>query len=140
MIDILLIYCSIYNFSCDDFLQNYNLKVFLWHADSLDDGKEFIVAGDKEKLQPKAEEVAKEAEKKDEDDDEICEIEVDTPAANGDRKRPHEEENGTSSKKPKLDSDNGDEEVQEVSAPPKEVTSADLKRKLEEDDGVVCIE
>lgn len=126
--------------SCDDFLQNYNLKVFLWHADSLDDGKEFIVAGDKEKLQPKAEEVAKEAEKKDEDDDEICEIEVDTAAANGDRKRPHEEENGASSKKPKLDSDNVDEEVQEVSAPPKEVTSADLKRKMEEDDGVVCIE
>lgn len=114
--------------------------MFLWHADSLDDGKEFIVAGDKEKLQPKAEEVAKEAEKKDEDDDEICEIEVDTAVANGDRKRPHEEENGASSKKPKLDSDNVDEEVQEVSAPPKEVTSADLKRKMEEDDGVVCIE
>merc|ERR1719468_808240 len=78
--------------SCDDFLQNYNLKVFLWHADTLDDGKEFLVAGDKEKLQPKAEEAAKEEEKKDEDDDEICEIEVDTSAANEDRKRPHEEE------------------------------------------------
>merc|ERR1712147_209694 len=117
----------------------YNLKVFLWHADSLDDGKEFLVAGDKEKLQPKAEEAAKEEEKKDEEDDEICEIEVDTPASNGDRKRPHDEENGASSKKPKLDNA-GDEEVQEVSAPPKEVSSADLKRKMEEDDGVVCIE
>ena len=114
----------------------------MWHADSLDDGKEFLVAGDKEKLQPKAEEAAKEEEKKDEEDDEICEIEVDTPASNGDRKRPHDEENGASSKKPKLDSANsaGDEEVQEVSAPPKEVSSADLKRKMEEDDGVVCIE
>ena len=58
-------------FSCDDFLQNYSLKVrqnplnietlklniymkvYLWHADSLEDGKEFLVAGDKEKLQPK---------------------------------------------------------------------------------------
>ena len=112
----------------------------MWHADSLDDGKEFLVAGDKEKLQPKAEEAAKEEEKKEEDDDEICEIEVDTPASNGDRKRPHDEVNGASSKKPKLDSANGDEEVQEVSAPPKEVSSADLKRKMEEDDGVVCIE
>lgn len=50
------------------------------------------------------------------------EIEVDTPASNGDRKRPHDEEGEWSPlKKPKLDSANGDEEVQEVSAPPKEV-------------------
>lgn len=55
--------------SCDDFSKN-NTKV-LWHADSLDDGKEFLVAVDKEKDQPKAEEATKEEEKKEEDDDEI---------------------------------------------------------------------
>merc|ERR1719367_2591509 len=49
--------------NCDDFLQNFSLKLYLWHADSLEDGKEFLLAGDKEKLQPKAEEEPKEAEK-----------------------------------------------------------------------------
>merc|ERR1712058_114110 len=90
--------------SCDDFLQNYNLRVYLWHADTLEDGKEFLVAGDKEKLQPKAEEEPKEAEKpKEEDtngkssdmaidvDDDIIEISnTENGAANGsgDKKRP----------------------------------------------------
>ena len=103
--------------SCDDFLQNYNLRVYLWHADTLEDGKEFLVAGDKEKLQPKAEEEPKEAEKpKEEDtngkssdmaidvDDDIIEISnTENGAANGsgDKKRPHEEENGNHAKKQK---------------------------------------
>ena len=100
--------------SCDDFLQNYNLKVYVWHADTLEDGKEFLVAGDKEKLQPKAEEEPKEAEKPKEDsngktsdmaidvDDDIVEISNGAAAnGSGDKKRPHDEENGNHSKKQK---------------------------------------
>ena len=99
--------------SCDDFLQNYSLKVYLWHADSLEDGKEFLVAGDKDKLQPKAEEETKEEEPKKDGsnngassaeaidvDDEIMEI-TNGASANGDKKRPHDEENGAAAKKQK---------------------------------------
>ena len=109
--------------SCDDFLQNYSLKVrqnplnietlklnicmkvYLWHADSLEDGKEFLVAGDKEKLQPKAEEEKPEEPAKDDVngsskdqainvDDDIIEISNGSSNGSGDKKRPHDEENG----------------------------------------------
>ena len=97
----------------DDYLQNYQIKVFVWHADTLEDGKEFLVAGDKDKLQPKAEEATKEAEKPKEDtngstsamaidvDDDIVEIANGAANGSGDKKRPHDEENGNSSKKQK---------------------------------------
>ena len=87
--------------------------MFVWHADTLEDGKEFLVAGDKDKLQPKAEEATKEAEKPKEDtngstsamaidvDDDIVEIANGAANGSGDKKRPHDEENGNSSKKQK---------------------------------------
>ena len=91
--------------SCDDFLQNYNLKVYLWHADTLEEGKEFLVAGDKEKLQPKAEEEKEEEKPKDDTngsskdqaidvDDDIMEVPNGSSNGSVDRKRTHDEENG----------------------------------------------
>ena len=100
--------------SCDDFLQNFSVKVYVWHTeDPLEEGKEFLFAGDKDKLQPKAEEETKEEEpKKDEAnngsssdqcidvDDDIVEISNGATNGAGDKKRPHDEEcgNGTAKK------------------------------------------
>merc|ERR1719483_766597 len=83
--------------ACDDFLQNYNLKVYLWHADKLEDGQDFLVTGDKDQLQPKEDEPVKETKEETNGtssdmaidvDDDIVEVTNGT----GDRKRPIEEE------------------------------------------------
>jgi len=141
--------------SCDDFLQNYNLKVYLWHADSLEEGKEFLVAGDKEKLQPKAEEATKEEETPKEDtngsskdqaidvDDDIMEVSNGSSNGSTDKKRPHDQDNGngTVAKKARTEEGADVEIMSEKTA--EEVTAEQLKRKKlqeEEDDGVVCIE
>ena len=81
------------------------MQVYLWHADSLEDGKEFLVAGDKDKLQPKAEEEKKEEAPKEDTngsskdqaidvDDDIIEVANGSSNGSGDKKRPHDEENG----------------------------------------------
>jgi len=141
--------------NCDDFLQNFSLKLYLWHADSLEDGKEFLLAGDKEKLQPKAEEAPKEAEKPKDDtngstsdmaidvDDDIIELPANGSANGaGDKKRPHDEENGNSSKKQKLDEGDDVQITDEKSA--EQVSAEELKAKKAAaeaaDDGVVCLE
>jgi len=141
--------------NCDDFLQNFSLKLYLWHADSLEDGKEFLLAGDKEKLQPKAEEEPKEAEKPKDDtngttsdmaidvDDDIIELPANGSSnGSGDKKRPHDEENGNSSKKQKLDEGDDVQITEEKSA--EQVTAEELKAKNAAaeavDDGVVCLE
>merc|ERR1719447_1015268 len=86
--------------SCDDFLQNYNLKMFLYHADKLEDGKEFIITGDKEQLQPKEDvkeaEPEPEVEKNSGNKESAIDVEAEDVevVANGDRKRPAEESNG----------------------------------------------
>merc|ERR1711890_183528 len=50
--------------SCDDFLQNYNLRVYLWQmSEKPEDGSDFIVTGDKSQLQPKEEEEKMEEDK-----------------------------------------------------------------------------
>merc|ERR1712111_307108 len=141
--------------SCDDFLQNYNLRVYLWHADTLEDGKEFLVAGDKEKLQPKAEEEPKEAEKPKDDtngttsdmaidvDDDIIELPANGSSnGSGDKKRPHDEENGNSSKKQKLDEGDDVQITDEKSAEQVSVEELKAKKAAAEaaDDGVVCLE
>jgi len=135
--------------TCDDFLQNYNLKVYLWHADKFEDGSDFLVTGDKEQLKPKEPEEEKKAEepvKMDTNgtsnanaidvDDDIVEV---VTAANGDKKRPAEEghENG-SSKKARVDGDGDDVVFCE------EKSAADLKKAVappvEPEDGIVCLE
>merc|ERR1719373_832143 len=132
--------------SCDDFLQNYNLKVYLWHADSLEDGKEFLVAGDKDKLQPKAEEEKKEEAPKENTngsskdqaidvDDDIIEVANGSSNGSGDKKRPHDEENGngTDAKKARIEDRTEVEIMSERSA--EEVTADQLKkRKLQEEE------
>ena len=75
----------------------------------MDDGQEFIVTGDKEQLKPKEEEPEEKKEATNTNgtssdmaidvDDDIVEV---SNGASGDRKRPMEEENGSStSKKPR---------------------------------------
>merc|ERR1712212_651879 len=131
--------------ACDDFLQNYNLKVYLWHADKLEDGQEFLVTGDKDQLQPKEEEPEKET--KDETngtssdmaidvDDDIVEVSNGT----GDRKRPIEEENGNASKKPRVEGGDDIEIMDEKSS--EEKSAEEIKKTMKEkvDDGIVCIE
>jgi len=96
--------------ACDDFLQNYNLKMFLYHADKLEDGKEFIITGDKSQLQPKEEEKKPEpeVEKKTGNKETAIDVEAEDVEvlANGERKRPAGESNGQpKSKRPKVDDD-----------------------------------
>ena len=134
-------------------LKRNDFQVFVWHADTLEEGKEFLVAGDKDKLQPKPEEEKQPEEPKEDTngssvdqaidvDDDI--VEISNGASNGDKKRPHDEENGNGTAAKKARTEEGGSEVEimsEVSA--EEVTAEQLKkRKLqeEEDDGVVCIE
>merc|ERR1712025_1199954 len=138
--------------SCDDFLQNYTLRVYLWQmTEKPEDGSDFIVTGDKDKLQPKeAEEEKKEEVKatngdnKDEaidvQDDDIMEV---VPHANGagveNKRKGGEDGSEPSAKKTKVD---GDDIVicDEVTAP----SADDLKKakKVSEptEEGVVCIE
>merc|ERR1719342_692184 len=78
--------------SCDDFLQNYTLRAYLWQmTEKPEDGSDFIVTGDKDKLQPKEAEEEKKEEVKDTNgvnkdkaidvqDDDIMEV---VPHANG---------------------------------------------------------
>lgn len=135
--------------TCDDFLQNYNLKVYLWHADKFEDGSDFLVTGDKEQLKPKEpeeEKKAEETEKMDTNgtsnanainvDDDIVEV---VSSANGEKKRPAEEahENGTI-KKARVEGDGDDVVFCE------EKSAEDLKKSVvkptEPEDGVVCLE
>jgi len=131
--------------ACDDFLQNYNLKVYLWHADKLEDGVEYLVTGDKDQLQPKEEEPVKETKEETNGtssemaidvDDDIVEVSNGT----GDRKRPIEEENGNSSKKPRVEGGDDVEIMDEKST--EEKSAEELKKTMKEksDDGIVCIE
>jgi len=136
--------------TCDDFLQNYNLKVYLWHADKMEDGSDYLVTGDKEQLKPKEEEAKPEKMDVEKEktsngasnndaidvDDDIVEV---SSAANGERKRPAEEDsqNGTS-KKPRVEGDGDDVVFCE------EKTAEELKKAAqkpaEPEDGVVCLD
>merc|ERR1712106_790930 len=130
---------------CDDFLQNYNLKVFLWHADKLEDGQDFLVTGDKDQWQPKEDEPVKETKEETNGtssdmaidvDDDIVEVSNGT----GDRKRPIEEENGAAAKKPRVEGGDDVEIMDEKSSAEK--SAEEIKKSLKEksEDGVVCIE
>jgi len=135
---------------CDDFLQNYNLKVYLWHADKIEDGVDYIVTGDKEQLQPKEEEKPKEPAANNETngtnkdqpinlDDDIVEV-LSSANGTGDKKRPAEdgEENGVS-KKPRVDGD----EIMICEEKSAEKSAEELKKSLQAaqpEEGVVCIE
>lgn len=134
--------------TCDDFLQNYNLRAYLWQmTEKPEDGSDFIVTGDKTQLQPKEEEKEKEEVKTDtngtnkEDaidvDDDIVEVMAHANGS-GDKKRPADDSSGPSAKKAKID---GDEITicDEKAAP----TAEELKKSLhpeKPEDGVVCIE
>ena len=65
--------------SCDDFLQDYNIKIIIYHCSELADGVEFELVGDLSKLEQQPEKDPKDAEEKapEEDDDieEVTEVE-----------------------------------------------------------------
>merc|ERR1712183_233516 len=135
--------------ACDDFLQNYTLKVYLWHADKMEDGSDFLVTGDKDQLQPKEEEPVKEAKEETNGttsdmaidvDDDIVEVTNGSANGSGDKKRPLEEENGTAAKKARI-VDGDDVEIMGVKTQ-EEKSAEGLKKSLKEksEDGVVCIE
>lgn len=131
---------------CDDFLQNYNLKVYLWHADKLEDGQEFLVTGDKDQLQPKEEEPVKETKEDTNGTSSAMAIDVDDDIVevsngSGDKKRPLEESNGNgAAKKARVEGGDDVEIMDEKSAEAK--SAEDLKKSLKDksEDGVVCIE
>jgi len=136
--------------ACDDFLQNYTLKVYLWHADKMEDGSDFLVTGDKDQLQPKEEEPVKEAKEETNGttsdmaidvDDDIVEVTNGSANGSGDKKRPLEEENGTAAKKARLIEGGDDVEIMGEKTQ-EEKSAEDLKKSLKEksEDGVVCIE
>jgi len=130
--------------ACDDFLQNYNLKVYLWHADKLEDGQEFMVTGDKDQLQPKEDEPKKETKEETNGTSSDMAIDVDddiVEVSNGtSKKRELEEENGTSAKKPRLEGENDVEIMDEKG--PNDKSAEEIKKSMKEksEDGVVCIE
>jgi len=133
--------------SCDDFLQNYNLRVYLWQmTEKPEDGSDFIVTGDKNQLQPKEEEEKMEEDKPEtngankEDaidvDDDIVEV---LANSNGDNKRSApDDDSEPAAKKARVDAD----EIticEEKPAP----TADDLKKAAKaapQEEGVVCIE
>jgi len=131
---------------CDDFLQNYNVKVYLWHADKLEDGKEFLATGDKDQLQPKEEEPAKETKEDTNGTSSAMAIDVDDDIVevsngSGDKKRPLEESNvNGAAKKARVEGGDDVEIMDEKS--PEDKSAEDLKKSLKEksEDGVVCIE
>lgn len=135
--------------SCDDFLQNYNLRAYLWQMDERpEDGSDFLVTGDKSQLQPKEEEQKEPEPAKEqgtngstsgqaiEVDDDIQEV---SPTnGSGDQKRRAEEEGHPAAKKARLDG----EEIticEERSAPSAEELKKSMAAKKEEE-AVVCIE
>merc|ERR1712142_1407186 len=131
--------------ACDDFLQNYNLKVYLWHADKLDDGVEYLVTGDKDQLQPKEEEPVKESKEETNGTSSEMAIDVDDDIVEvsngaGDRKRPIEEENGNVSKKPRVEGGDDIEIMAEKSSEDKSAEEIKKAMKDKSDDGIVCIE
>lgn len=138
--------------TCDDFLQSYTLKVYLYHADKLEEGQEFLVTGDKSQLQPKEVEPAKPDSPKlpaggensataiDVDED-VCEVMTN---GSGERKRPAEESNGDrESKKPRVAPHEGDEEEDEIlicEAEPSKPKKAAAEEENQEEDGVVLLD
>jgi ubiquitin-like 1-activating enzyme E1 B len=133
--------------TCDDFLQNYQLKMILFHADKMEDGQEFIVTGDKSQLQPKEEEPAVEAEPEKETGNKDSAIHVAENddvevVSNGDRKRPAgDDTNGVhKAKKQKVDDDDDDVVICEVEENGKAATPVKKASPPPAEDGVICIE
>lgn len=124
--------------SCDDFLQDYKLKVFLYHAEKLEEGQEFIVTGDKSQLVPKEEKAPEpEPEKPSTTNAEINVEEQDVEVvSNGDKKRPAEESNGQPKKKLKVADDDDDIVICDAGEPVKPVKSAPPPAE----EGVICLE
>jgi len=128
--------------SCDDFLQDYKLKVFLYHADKLDEGQEFIVTGDKSQLVPKEEKAAEPEPEKPTGSSEIdVEAEAIEVVSNGERKRPAAEDtNGQPKKKLKVAEEDDDDDIQICEAGEPVVKKAAPAPPPPAEDGVICLE
>merc|ERR1712004_416957 len=119
--------------SCDDFLQDYNVKVILYHSTDLKDGVEFELVGDISKLKPDEEENGHKNGKNG--------VETNGSVKNGDRKRKTEGEEEIPSKKAKVDEDEDDDIV--CVEDPNPVKKAKITPKAaepsKEDDDIVCL-
>ena len=78
--------------------------MYLWHADKMEDGQEFLVTGDKDQLQPKEEEPVNETKEDTNGTSSAMAIDVDDDIievsnGSGDKKRPLEESNGNGAAK-----------------------------------------
>jgi len=128
--------------ACDDFLQSYSLKMFLYHADKLEDGQEFIVTGDKEQLKPKEEEEKVPEPEVEKTGTGSSAIEVDDAedvelVSNGDRKRPADNTNGQPKpKKAKVDDDDDEIVICDADSEPKTKKAAPPPQE----EGVICLE
>merc|ERR1719325_355486 len=91
--------------SCDDFLQDYNVKVILYHSTELKDGVEFELVGDISKLKPDEEE---KGHKNGKNGAETNGSVKNGEESNGDRKRKTEGEEEIPSKKTKVDDEDDD--------------------------------
>jgi len=115
--------------SCDDFLQDYNIRIFIYNCSELKDGVEFELVGDLSKLEQQNE-AAEEEKVEAEEVEEVQEVEKNgnghQNGANGDAKNGEEERK----RKP------ADDKIEEVQ-PAKKAKLADI---VEEDDDIVCID
>jgi len=125
--------------SCDDFLQDYNVKVILYHSTELKDGVEFELVGDISKLKPDEEE---NGHKNGKNGAETNGSVKNGEESNGDRKRKTEGEEEIPSKKAKVDEDEDDDIV--CVEDPNPVKKAKITPKAaepsKEDDDIVCLE
>merc|ERR1719325_453190 len=94
--------------SCDDFLQDYNVKVILYHSTDLKDGVEFELVGDLSKLEAPKPEEEENGHKNGKNGAETNGSIKNGEESNGDRKRKTEGDEEIPSKKTKVDDEDDD--------------------------------
>merc|ERR1712241_1200795 len=125
--------------SCDDFLQDYNVKVILYHSTDLKDGVEFELGGDLSKLEAPKPEEEENGHKNGKNGAETNGSIKNGEESNGDRKRKTEGDEEIPSKKTKVDED--DDIVCIIEDSPNPVKKAKIATEpSKDDDGVVCLE
>merc|ERR1711997_1437512 len=97
--------------SCDDFLQDFNIRVILYHSTDLKDGVEFELVGDLSKLEAPKHEEEENGHKNGKNGAETNGSIKNGEESNGDRKRKTEGEEEIPSKKTKVDDDSDDDIV-----------------------------
>jgi len=129
--------------SCDDFLQDFNIRVILYHSTDLKDGVEFELVGDLSKLEATKPEEEENGHKNGKNGAEANGSVKNGEDSNGDRKRKTEGEEEIPSKKAKVDEDSDDDIVcvEDGPSPVKKAKIATTAAEpSKEDDDIVCLE